>query len=791
MEQGPAGDGEHQGGKLYHNTKLKTSPGRRLILMAALAGLPAWAAAAAPPPAPAPTPLTTLESIHDLSYAQASSGLPVAFEATVTFFRGYRHNLFVQDGATGIFVKTTTSANLVPGDRVLIKGTSALRFRPSVDSSDVTVIGHSSLPNPMPANFDELVRAEYDSRLVTVTGIVRAANQDMPSSAHARGATLRVLTDGGDVIVELNSADPGALNGLLDAQVAVTGVAGGQFDGKLEETGVVLHASDLEDIKVLKQASTDPWSLPLTPMDQVLSVYHVNDSTRRARVSGIVTYYEPGSVAVLEDGSKSIWIKTRSTAPIRIGDRADAIGFANVGEGFLMLAASEIRDSGMQTPVSPTSVSSQAMSSSRHLFDLVSMEGQVTSAVREAGQDEYVLLSDGYMFSAIYRHPNTGATLAPMKEVPIGSKIRVTGICVLENANPFGHNVPFNILMRSPDDLTVLAKPVWTDVRHLTLLVELLIFVVIAVGARIWFVERKVRRQIAGLAYVEQRRGKILEDINSSRPLAEILERITELVSVKLGGAACWCQIVNGARLGNCPLDEKHASLRIAEHPIAARSGPAHGAIFAAFDSYTTPNTPEAEALAMGASLATLAIDTAHLYSDLVHRSEFDMLTDIQNRFSLEKHLENLIHVARQSAGIFGLLYIDLNDFKQVNDVHGHRAGDLYLQEVAYRMKRQLRPGDILARLGGDEFAVLVPDIHHRTDVEEIALRLECCFDQPFTGEGYVVHGSASVGIALYPEDGTTKDSLLSTADGAMYMVKQTKPRPRTRDQESARRDLA
>jgi diguanylate cyclase (GGDEF)-like protein len=126
-----------------------------------------------------------------------------------------------------------------------------------------------------------------------------------------------------------------------------------------------------------------------------------------------------------------------------------------------------------------------------------------------------------------------------------------------------------------------------------------------------------------------------------------------------------------------------------------------------------------------------------------------------------------------------------------VNDVHGHRAGDLYLQEVAYRMKRQLRPGDILARLGGDEFAVLVPDIHHRTDVEEIALRLECCFDQPFTGEGYVVHGSASVGIALYPEDGTTKDSLLSTADGAMYMVKQTKPRPRTRDQESARRDLA
>jgi diguanylate cyclase (GGDEF)-like protein len=323
------------------------------------------------------------------------------------------------------------------------------------------------------------------------------------------------------------------------------------------------------------------------------------------------------------------------------------------------------------------------------------------------------------------------------------------------------------------------------------LLVGWLIFVVLAVAARIWFVERKVRRQIAGLAYVEQRRGKILEDINSSRPLAEILERITELVSVKLNGAACWCQIVDGARLGNCPPDLTDSSLRVMEQPVSARSGPAHGAIFAAFDSYTIPDAIESEALAMGAGLATLAIETSRLYSDLVHRSEFDQLTDIQNRFSLEKHLEDLIHSARQSAGIFGLLYIDLNDFKQVNDLYGHRAGDLYLQEVALRMKRQLRPGDMLARLGGDEFAVLVPNVHNRSDVEEIALRLECSFEQPFSGDDFVVYGSASIGIALYPEDGATKDDLLSTADDAMYAAKQTKRRRGEREAETMRKDRA
>jgi diguanylate cyclase (GGDEF)-like protein len=93
-------------------------------------------------------------------------------------------------------------------------------------------------------------------------------------------------------------------------------------------------------------------------------------------------------------------------------------------------------------------------------------------------------------------------------------------------------------------------------------------------------------------------------------------------------------------------------------------------------------------------------------------------------------------------------------------------------------MKKQLRPADILARLGGDEFAVLVPEVRSRGIVEEIALRLERCFDKPFAlEEGNIVHGSASIGIALYPEDATTKDGLLGTADAAMYAAKKARQR--------------
>ena len=251
-------------------------------------------------------------------------------------------------------------------------------------------------------------------------------------------------------------------------------------------------------------------------------------------------------------------------------------------------------------------------------------------------------------------------------------------------------------------------------------------------GMRGWHLEHKNRRKVVSLAYMEQRRARILEDINYSRPLAGTLERITELVSMRLNGAACWCHVAEGATLGNRPARLSPASLRTVEHPIPSRSGQPLGSLFAAFDAQSKPSIVEQEALAMAAALATLAIETSRLYSDLVHRSEFDLLTDVQNRFVMEKKLVAMIQAVRQSAGVFGLIYIDLNQFKRVNDVHGHLVGDLYLQEVAQRMKRQLRPGDTLARLGGDEFAVLVPVVHNRDEVEEIAARLEFCFHEPF-----------------------------------------------------------
>jgi diguanylate cyclase (GGDEF)-like protein len=762
-------DGDTRPHRARSNVSLST---KTLILAVATAVISVSAVWAAEPVA-----LTSLHAIHTLTKAEARGGRLVAFEATVTYYNRTDVDLFVQDGGEAIYVETKSNESFSPGDRVLVRGKTRDSFTPDVLSDSVTVLHHGVMPKPVAANFEQLIRAERDCMRVSVRATVRSA--DTVNFLNMHGIYLKLLMDGGAIDATVIETDASRLKDLLDARVEVTGVVSGKFDSKMQLIGILLEVPTLADVKILKPADTSPDSLPITPMHAVLSSSYVRDQTHRVRVKGTITYYQPGSAVVLQNGAESLWISTRSSIPLRIGDVAVATGFPDSREGFLSLTDGEIQDANFFEPVSPQPSTWRQLAiwnsgdPDGRQNDLVSFEGTVAAAVREGSQDEYVLVSDGNLFTAIYRHPPANRPLRPMRQIPVGTKIRVTGICMVVQANPIDpteREVPFNILLRSFDDISVVASPSLLSVRNLILLVGMLVALLFAAGARGWVMERKVRRQNAQAAYVERRRSRILEDINGSRPLAEILEQITELVSFKLYGAPCWCRIVDGAQLGNCP--PELSPFRVVHELIPGRAGPPHGTIYAGFDRLTKPSANESETLSTAAALAALAIETRRLYTDLLRRSEFDLLTDIHNRFSLERSLDRSIEMAREQAGIFGLIYIDLNDFKLVNDVYGHHVGDLYLQEVAIRMKHQLRGADILARLGGDEFAVLLPKVRNRAEVEEIAQRLERCLDEPFAAEGYVLHGSASLGIALYPDEGTTKDSLLSAADAAMYVNK-------------------
>jgi diguanylate cyclase (GGDEF)-like protein len=733
-------------------------------ILTAVAGYAAGASAA-------PIPLATLHAVHALTNQEASRALPVAFEATVTYYRDTDFDLFVQEGDEAVYVYYKQFAGLVPGDRVLVRGQTQDSFRPVVISGSVSLLHHGDPPTPRFAGFGQLIRAELVCRRVTVRAVVHSADLVWTDNGQ-REIYLQVVMDGGYVDVAVNSDDARALKRILDATVDVTGVVAEKFDGKKQQVGIAIWVQSLADLKIVKPAGSE--SLPVTPMDQVLSTYFVKNLTGRVRVHGTITYYQPGSAITLQSGPKSLWISTLNDTPMHVGDVADVTGFPDVRNGFLTLTDSEIQDLQVQAPIAPQPVTWRELGAGSNAFDLVSVEGRLLMEVREAQQDQYILVSGGHVFSAIYRHPNPASpdALPEMEWIPIGSVIRVTGISMYSSSDPFNGPLASHILLRSFGDIAVVGTPGWLDVGHLVIVVVLLLVGILAVGVWGWFVERKLRRQTGSLAYVEHRRSRILEAMNASRPLAETLDEITELVSLKLNGAPCWCETADGTKVGNRPSATSSSTLSIVEHAIAAPGGPVLGTIYASICARTQFRAAALEALSMASGLAALAIENARLHADLVHRSEFDLLTDIENRFSLERNLDARIQAARQAGGIFGLIYIDLDCFKQVNDRYGHQVGDAYLQHVAERMKKQLRQGDTLARLGGDEFAALISNVLTRVDLEEIALGLEHCFQAPFTLEGNRIRGSASIGAALYPEDATTKDGLLNAADAAMYAVK-------------------
>ena len=762
-------------------------PFGRTILCLLLSGvvLPALCRAA-------PNALDSLHAIKNLSNSQAANAIPVSFEATVTYYRSYDKTLFVQDGNYGIQVQPNDTPQLTPGDRVRIVGTTHKNFRTMVEADAVTVLSHGPLPAPIPASFDQLTGTEFDGRYVTVYATVRSA--DSVTTSGVRSTLLQLHTDGGDVDALVDTDNPLLLGALLDAQVAVTGAASGRIDGKVKQTGILLHVSAMSDVKTIAPPPSDPWALPVTPMDQTLSAYHVRDFTHRIRVHGTVTYFEPGYAAVLQEGTQSLWVNTLSTDPIPLGESADAIGFPNVNNDTLSLSSAQIKDAGVMAPLAPVLASWDQLATGKFIFELVSIQGKVVAEVRGVDKDEYVLASGDNLFSAIFHYSGgVDAQNRPrqMRDLAVGAMVKVTGICLLNTPNTYNTNSSFSILMRTPEDISVLRGPSMWSIDNLSHLVSFLIFVVLGVSLWGTMLRRRVHQQTAAITaraeeeaaqerrnmQLEQWRSRILEDINSSQPLEELIENICAMVSFDLHGAPCWCIVPGDLQLGRLPSSTK--GLRVIGHDIVARTGGKLGEIHAAFDEKQKANDDESLALSTGARLAMLAIETRKLYADLLYRSEYDLLTEAYNRFSLQRYLEDLIAGSDEKTKVFGLIYVDLDEFKQINDIYGHHVGDLYLREVAMRMRRQLRTGDMLARIGGDEFAALVPVVRNLQQIEEISTRMERCFDAPFNLEGNIFRGGASVGYALYPINGTTAEELLRAADSAMYSAKNARKESR------------
>ncbi len=156
------------------------------------------------------------------------------------------------------------------------------------------------------------------------------------------------------------------------------------------------------------------------------------------------------------------------------------------------------------------------------------------------------------------------------------------------------------------------------------------------------------------------------------------------------------------------------------------------------------------------------------------HMAQHDTLTGLPNRALFDEHISTTLAQARRKSEKFGLMFIDLDKFKEINDTLGHRIGDLLLQGVTARLVQAVRSSDIAARIGGDEFVILLREVNSVDDTLLVAEKVRRALHEPFEIEAHVLTISASIGIALYPLHGENPIELSASADAAMYLAKKS-----------------
>lgn len=159
---------------------------------------------------------------------------------------------------------------------------------------------------------------------------------------------------------------------------------------------------------------------------------------------------------------------------------------------------------------------------------------------------------------------------------------------------------------------------------------------------------------------------------------------------------------------------------------------------------------------------------------EIRHMAQHDLLTGLPNRSLFAHHLDQVMSEARRENGHFALIYLDLDDFKPVNDNFGHAVGDQLLQQAAQRMQSMLRESDIVARFGGDEFVILLGGVSTVDDALKTASKIHQTLRAPFLLDKHELSISSSLGIALFPEHGRDEITLFRHADEALYAVKRT-----------------
>ena len=759
--------------------------------------------------------LTSIAAVRHLSAAEAAKGLPVDVTGVVTYSNAAENDLFIEEGNGWIYVQPDKKYySIAQGSRVEVKGTTGASYSTQIVATSIQEIGKAPLPQPAFLSYQEAVKRENDCRYVTLQGIVRAASYQTTA-----GSSLYLLRmEDGDKMVDAVMPDYPEFSPsrLLDATVRVTGALGGTFDVTNDRIlGLRLNVNRSSAIRVVHAGDEGTAAQEPMPLAELLKSNEVLRDRHRVFTSGVVTLYDPGEKLVVQDGDSSLLVETRQTDPVSIGRRVEVTGFATAVDGVAGLDSGQFSIVPGGTAVTPHAITfADAMTG---LYDdkLVSIEGEVISQTRENHLDTIILRSGNRVFPVLFRKP--ASDVDPFPAYPWGTRIRATGVCVVHVRGFWGAVESIQVQVRSPQDIAVVSKASWWTLKHLFLVTSSMLgfaLLALAWGLRMrWRLldkEKQLRQKseqetsrLSTLARMEQQRSRILELINSFQPLPIVLAAIQAYADEMWAGRRGYTHVLTNRRLelmtrtfltpeANARLEDLDPSVseeacaeavrshglvgpnpsrNVWSRPILSSRGEVLGTM--TFEGGAGDPLPlNMEAFEFGCNLAAIAIDNRRLYEDVLHRSEHDQLTGLANRTLVHRRLEEALEQAHASQRHAALLYLDLDDFKNVNDSYTHRVGDAYLIEVAQRFKHCLRERDTLGRIGGDEFIAVLTDVEDAEIAHGIADRLVHAMDEPFAIEGHTIRGAVSIGLAFYPSSSSSAIGIMQFADHAMYAAK-------------------
>ncbi|MGA2595507.1 MAG: ATP-binding protein [Bryobacteraceae bacterium] len=475
---------------------------QKVFLVPLLLGAAVSAAQDRPPGRLALPVLTTAHQAHSLTVEEAARNYPVHLSAVVTYYDPYvdprRPAFFVSDATGAIFIGLL-SAPAIPfkaGDLVEITGVSAAGdFAPIVKASGARAIGKSNLPaDPPQVTLTELLTGTEDGQWVEVEGVVHAI-QESGKNIHLELA----LSDG--LITATTIKEPGAdYASLVDAKIVLRANAAPQFNHQRQLTGAQLNFPDLSVVRVEEPAPAHVFTLPVTPLKQLLRYSPDQAQHHRVRVLGTVSLAWPGRLLCIQNGSRGLCAQAGQTNPLHSGELADVIGFPQIGHFTPTLTEAMYQAAAGGQPVTPVAIAAEEALRGDYDAVLVELDGQLIGEDKAASDPTIVLSSGGVVFSAALP-AQTGTLRLP--EWKKGTTLRIEGVCSLQadadktSAPGDGFAVPksFRILLRSPHDVAVIKRPSWWTPAHAVSTVAFVAMLALLILAWVFVLRKRVRQQ--------------------------------------------------------------------------------------------------------------------------------------------------------------------------------------------------------------------------------------------------------------------------------------------------------